>query len=156
MSASSSTEKIERYLMNKFAKTQLQFKSKINKINSSSKNSNKKVSSPYNNSMIEKGLNNEFFYNNKIQMNDSSLSNLSIKQRKKYNRQKSAENNSKVINNKKKEEAILKNIMMSNNIIFNINLKKDSKKKTKGYNNSKYKRVPYTCNIKDKISYLML
>ena len=150
LSASSSMEKIERYLMNKFAKTQLQFKSKINKINSSSKNSNKKVSSPYNNSMIEKGLNNEFFYNNKLQMNDSSLSNLSIKQRKKYNRQKSAENNS-IIRNKKKEEDILKNILMSNNIIFNINLKKDSKKKTKGYNNSKYKRVPYTCNLKDKI-----
>ena len=151
LSASSSMEKIERYLMNKFAKTQLYFKSKINLINSSSKNSNKKIPSPYNNSKIEKGLNNEFYFNNKLQMNDSALSNYSIKQRKKYNRQKSVENSSKIINNKNKGEALLKNILMSNNnSIFNINTNKKSKNKQKEYNNSKYKRVPYTCINKGK------
>ena len=53
LSASSSMEKIERYLMNKFAKTQLHFKSKINIMSSASKRLNKKMSSPYNKSLVE-------------------------------------------------------------------------------------------------------
>ena len=36
-------EKIERYLMNKFAKTQLHFKSKINIMSSASKHSKNKI-----------------------------------------------------------------------------------------------------------------
>ena len=146
-------EKIERYLMNKFAKTQLQFKSKINIVSSASKNLNKNISSPYNNSMIEKGLNNGFYsYNNKLQMNDSALNNIPTKQKKKINRQKSVENNSKLIRNKNKQESILKNILMShNNSVKNINAKKTSIKNSKGKNNSNYKKVPYTCSLKGKI-----
>ena len=153
LSASSSMEKIERYLMNKFAKTQLQFKSKINIVSSASKNLNKNISSPYNNSMIEKGLNNGFYsYNNKLQMNDSALNNIPTKQKKKINRQKSVENNSKLIRNKNKQESILKNILMShNNSVKNINAKKTSIKNSKGKNNSNYKKVPYTCSLKGKI-----
>ena len=139
--------------MNKFAKTQLHFKSKINIISSASKNFNKKIPSPYNNSLVEKGLNNGFYTNNnKLQMNDSALNNIPIKQKKKYNRQKSMENNSKLIRNKKKQESILKSILMSNNnSALNIGVKKTSTKKSKGNNNSNYKKVPYTCSLKGKI-----
>ena len=153
LSASSSMEKIEKYLMNEFAKTQLHFKSKINIISSASKNFHKKMPSPYNNSLVEKGLNNGFYSNNnKLQINDSTLNIMTIKQKKKHNRQKSIENNSKLIRNQNKQETILKSILMSNNnSVFNINIKKTSAKKAKGKNNSNYKKVPYTCSLKAKI-----
>ena len=85
-------EKIERYLMNKFAKTQLHFKSKINIISSASKHSkNKIIFSPYNKSMVENEMNVYHSHNNKLQMNDSALNNFPSKLKKKSNRHRSAE-----------------------------------------------------------------
>lgn len=158
LSASSSMEKIERYLMNKFAKTQLQFKSKINIISSASKNNNyKKIPSPYSKSIVDKVVNNEYDSNNnnnnnKLQMNDSALNNIPKKQKKKQNRHKSVENNSKLIRNKNKQDALIKNLLMSNNnnSAFNINTKKNSIKSSKG-NNPNYRKVPYTCSLKGKL-----
>ena len=47
-------EKIERYLMNKFDKKQLHYKSKMNIMSSASKHSkNKIIFSPYNKSMVK-------------------------------------------------------------------------------------------------------
>jgi len=147
LSASSSNEKIEKYLINKFARTQLQFKSKKNMKNSG----NKKIQSPFNNSMVEK-VNYDFYSNNKLQMNDSTFINIHSKQKKKYNRQKSAENNSKLILDKKKNDNLLKSILMSNNnSAFNINIKKDYIINSK-VNNIKYKKVPSsTCSLKGRI-----
>ena len=152
LSASSSMEKIEKYLMNKFAKTQFHFKSKINIAISDIKQLNRKIPSPYNNSMAEKRLNNGFYsLNNKLLMNDSVLSNMPEKQKKKNNRQKSVENKTK-IRNKNKQESLLKNLLMSNNnSAFNINIKKSTVKNYKYNNNSTYKKVPYTCNLRGKI-----
>ena len=150
LSASSSNEKIESYLINKFAKTQLHFKSKMNIKNSGSK----KIQSPYNNSMVEKVIHYDNYYsNNKLQMNDSQLNNIPLKQKKKYNRQKSAENNSKLMLNKNINDNLLKSIIMSNNnSVFNINVKRGSIKNSKGKNNMKYTKVPSsTCSLKGKI-----
>ena len=99
LSASSSMEKIERYLMNKFAKTQLHFNSKINIISSASKHSkNKIIPSPYNKSMVENEFNIYHSHNNnKLQMNDSAFNNFPSKQKKKSNRHKSVENINKLI-----------------------------------------------------------
>ena len=85
-------EKIERYLMYKFAKTQLHFKSKINIMSSASKHSkNKIIFSPYNKSMVENEMNVYHSHNNKLQMNDSALNNFPLKLKKKSNRHKSPE-----------------------------------------------------------------
>ena len=85
-------EKIERYLMNKFDKKQLHFKSKINIMSSASKHSkNKIIFSPYNKSMVENEMNVYHSHNNKLQMNDSALDNFPSKLKKKSNRHKSAE-----------------------------------------------------------------
>ena len=85
-------EKIERYLINKFAKKQLYFKSKINIMSSASKHSkNKIIFSPYNKSMVENEMNVYHSHNNnKLQMNDSAHNNFSSKQKKKSNRHRSA------------------------------------------------------------------
>ena len=79
-------EKIERYLMNKFAKTQLHFKSKMNIMSSATKRSNKKIPSPYNKSMVENELNGYHSHNNKLQMNDSALNNFPTKKKRKSNK----------------------------------------------------------------------
>ena len=140
LSASSSMEKIERYLMNKFAKTQLHFKSKINIISSASKRLNKKIPSPYNKSLVENELNGYHSHNNKLQMNDSALNN-------KNNRHKSVENISKLIRNKNKQE-LLKSILMSNNnSAFNINIKKTAIISSK----ENRKKSPNTYNLKGNI-----
>ena len=147
LSASSSMEKIERYLMNKFAKTQLHFKSKMNIMSSATKRSNKKIPSPYNKSMVENELNGYHSHNNKLQMNDSALNNFPTKKKRKSNRHKSVENISKLIRNKNKQE-ILKNILMSNNnSAFNINIKKTSII----YSKENLKKSPNTCNLKGRI-----
>ena len=149
LSASSSMEKIERYLMNKFAKTQLHFKSKINIMSSASKHSkNKIISSPYNKSMVENEMNVYHSHNNnKLQMNDSALNNFPSKQKKKSNRHKSVENINKLIRNKNKQE-LLKNLLMSNNnSALNINIKKASII----YSKENIKKTPNTYNLKGKI-----
>ena len=148
LSASSSMEKIERYLMNKFARTQLHFNSKINIMSSASKHSNKKISSPYNKSMVENEFNGYHSHNsNKLQMNDSALINVPSKKKRKNNRHKSVENISKLIRNKNKQE-ILKNILMSNNnSTFNINIKKTSVI----YSKENSKKSPNTFSLKAKI-----
>ena len=147
LSASSSMEKIERYLMNKFAKTQLHFKSKMNIISSASKKGNKIIPSPYNKSMVENELNGYHSHSNKLQMNDSALNNFPSKQKRKSNRHKSVENISKLIRNKNKQE-LLKNILMSNNnSAFNINIKKTSII----YSKENLKKSPNTCSLKGKV-----
>ena len=149
LSASSSMEKIERYLMNKFAKTQLHFKSKINIMSSASKHSkNKIISSPYNKSMVENEMNVYHSHNNnKLQMNDSALNNFPSKQKKKSNRHKSVENINKLIRNKNKQE-LLKNLLMSNNnSALNINIKKASII----YSKENIKKAPNIYNLKGKI-----
>ena len=147
LSASSSMEKIERYLMNKFAKTQLHFKSKMNIMSSASKRSNKKIPSPYNKSMVENELNGYHSHNNKLQMNDSVLNNLPSKKKRKNNRHKSVENISKLIRNKNKQE-LLKNVLMSNNnSAFNINIKKTSII----YSKENLRKSHNTCNLKGRI-----
>ena len=149
LSASSSMEKIERYLMNKFAKTQLHYKSKMNIMSSASKRPNKKISSPYNKSLVENELNGYLSHNNKLQMNDSALNNLPSKKKRKNNRHKSVENISKLIRSKNKQE-ILKNILMSNNnSAFNINIKKSSIV----YPKENLKKSPNTCNLKGRIKH---
>ena len=147
LSASSSMEKIERYLMNKFAKTQLHFKSKINIISSASKRLNKKIPSPYNKSLVENELNGYHSHNNKLQMNDSALNNVPSKKKRKNNRHKSVENISKLIRNKNKQE-LLKSILMSNNnSAFNINIKKTAIISSK----ENRKKSPNTYNLKGNI-----
>ena len=147
LSASSSMEKIERYLMNKFAKTQLHFKSKINIISSASKRLNKKIPSPYNISLVENELNGYHSHNNKLQMNDSALNNVPSKKKRKNNRHKSVENISKLIRNKNKQE-LLKSILMSNNnSAFNINIKKTAIISSK----ENRKKSPNTYNLKGNI-----
>ena len=147
LSASSSMEKIERYLMNKFAKTQLHFKSKMNIMSSGTKRPNKKIPSPYNKSMVENELNGYHSHNNKLQMNDSALNNMPSKKKRKNNRHKSVENINKLIRNKNKQE-LLKNILMSNNnSAFNINIKKTSII----YSKENLKKTPNTCSLKGKI-----
>ena len=86
-------EKIARYLMNKFVKTQLHFKSKIKIMSFASKHSkNKIISSPYNKSMVENEMNVYHSHNNnKLQMNDSALDNFPSKPKKKSNKRKSPE-----------------------------------------------------------------
>ena len=149
LSASSSMEKIERYLMNKFAKTQLHFNSKINIISSASKHSkNKIIPSPYNKSMVENEFNIYHSHNNnKLQMNDSAFNNFPSKQKKKSNRHKSVENINKLIRNKNKQE-LLKNLLMSNNnSALNINIKKASII----YSKENIKQSPNTFSLKGKI-----
>ena len=147
LSASSSMEKIERYLMNKFAKTQLHFKSKMNIMSSASKRSNKKIPSPYNKSMVENELNGYHSHNNKLQMNDSVLNNLPSKKKRKNNRHKSVENIPTLIRNKNKQE-LLKNLLMSNNnSAFNINIKKTSII----YSKENLRKSPNNFNLKGKI-----
>ena len=150
LSASSSMEKIERYIMNKFVKTQLHFKSKNNVISSASKRSyNNKISSPYNRSMVENEFNGYHSHNNKLQMNDSALNNIRSKQKKKSNRHKSVENISNLIRNKNKQE-LLKNILMpNNNSAFNINIKKSSII----YSKENLKKSPNTCSLKGRIKH---
>ena len=147
LSASSSMEKIERYLMNKFAKTQLHIKSKMNIMGSASKKVNKIIPSPYNKSMVENELNGYHSHSNKLQMNDSALNNFPSKQKRKSNRHKSVENISKLIRNKNKQE-LLKNFLMSNNnSAFNIDIKKTSII----YSKENLKKSPNTLNLKGKV-----
>ena len=151
LSASSSMEKIERYLMNKFAKTQLYFKSKMNIMSSASKHSkNRIISSPYNKSMVENEMNVYHSHNNnKLQMNDSALNNFPSKQKKKSNRHKSVENINKLIRNKNKQE-LLKNLLMSNNnSALNINIKKASVV----YSKENIKKPINTFSLKGKIKH---